>query len=126
MTRWGYIVALCVGLLVGGFCAMLWSGYMIKTEMGRMLDASLRSGILNAYAPLKLINDGKTNRAISFLEQSLDSAIVDAEIMNQHLKTPTNDQELIAKAKALLGERKRLQGAEPASFGDAQKTAPEN
>ena len=123
MKRLGYIIVLCVGVVLGGFAAMLWARHIIKTQIGQMVEASSKSEFLNAYVPLKLINDGKTNKAITFLETSLGTAVAIAKIRNRHRKTTTEDEEMILKAGALLDDRRRKQDTEPSSGGDSSTRA---
>ena len=90
-------LAFVVGAIVGsGTTSYLWS----RVSESQTIASSL-SGVSTAYAPLKLLKDGKSKEATDILEVELDSAMQNIELMSQTLNRPdmlTNSAVVGAKA----------------------------
>jgi hypothetical protein len=111
MQKWGYLLALCAGLVVGASGALLWGAHRTRMRVDEMARASCKTEILDAYVPLKLINEGQTDKAILFLDMALGHAVARAEKHWPTLATPASEDDVLATAKALLEERSRSAAA---------------
>jgi hypothetical protein len=91
-------VALVIGAAVGfGISSYFWS----RLSESQTIASSL-SGVSTAYAPLKLLKDGKSKEATDILEVELDSSMRNLELMSATLHRPdilTNS--FVVNAKAL-------------------------
>jgi hypothetical protein len=121
------IALVSAAFLLGAFAGFAITAQQYTKIVKWMTDTSVVSGITSAYAPLKLIHDGHTDRAISLLETSLESAIHAAEMNNELLKTSSNHIEEITRARELLQQRREKQeSTEPAggAYGAPAAGAP--
>ena len=91
-------VALVIGAAIGfGISSYFWS----RLSESQTIASSL-SGVSTAYAPLKLLKDGRSKDATDILEVELDSSMRNLELMSDTLHRPdilTNS--FVVGAKAL-------------------------
>ena len=96
------IIVVCVAFVVGaavGFCV---STYYAGCLSASQTIASSLYNVSASYAPLKLLKDGKTEKATTVLEIELDSAMRNLDLMAETLNRPdilTNSY--VVKARVL-------------------------
>ncbi len=105
-------VSLVAAFGLGAFTAFLFSGRQVTDLVGLMMATSSSSDIMHCYVPLKLIDEGEQDKAIAFLESSLDVAISTHELQSSVLENDITDQDLVLKARALLERRRREEDTE--------------
>ena len=101
MKKQTIIIIVCVAFVIGAAVGLGVSSFYWSRLVGFATVAASTSSVMQAYAPLKLLKDGQTDKATRLLEVELDSAINGLELVSATLNRPdilTNSSVVSAKA----------------------------
>ncbi len=102
-------ITICIiaSFMLGAFTALIIADWQVKQLIGQMMVTSSAGDILHSYAPLKMIDSGRQEKAVFVLEELLESALFTHEMQIEFLKADFEDPDLVMKARTLLSKRKK-------------------